>query len=521
MFTSSILSACLEGHIISDNMPDSSVEFTNFRVLDPESSGLDSSYLYIGRSRDLYEVSKKKWDKDQLYTIVVTDGDDVMDIFTDSRSFRIVITDMRLNSVINSISELADEYNRVFSLKRHLTGTVGVADPLIEGAARSMNADCFYLTARFRTVSCFKTVHCPEFQYLEPGEHLNAKDLTMLRDEWTTYGDWTARICPIEHEDSVNAYLLVVMKKNSRERFNSDMLLLLKSCLSEFIGQVFSDRSVTSGRFTRLAQDIIEGNINTQEALTERLRGLDSVPEGYYYLIVIETERVLDTLPAKIFPAVGALFADAFPVQYENKLILMIPSDDGSELSKQDEASLLDILKEYRLYACIGSLTMSLRSLRAAYLRVSKCLSFARTFRSDRKKRIFRAEEYALYDVIDICCNALADQYHGDTIHLCNRGVLSLSNYDRIHGTNYSQLLKAYLQNNMNTSRTAEDFGLHRNTLMYKLRKIEQLTGENLSDPMISLRMLFSLYTIDYLSVYQNRSIIESEATAKILEDNR
>ena len=518
MFTSSILSACLEGHITADNMPESSVEFLNFRILDADSPGLDSNYLHIGRARDLYEVSKKKWNKDQLYTVVITDGDDVMDIFKDSQSFHTVLTDMKLNSVINSISELADEYNRVYSLKRHLTGASGAADLLIEGAARTMDADCFYLTGRFRTVSCCKTANCPEFQYLEPGTYLEARDLSMLRDEWTTYGDWTARLSPIEYEDAVNAYILIVMKRNSRERFNSDMLSLLKSCLSEFVEQIFSDKSVTSGRFTRLAQDIIEGSISTQEALTERLRRIDVVPEGPFYLMVIETERMLDTLPPGIFPTVGAMFANSFPVQFENKLLLLIPADNSGKLRNFDEKSLLSVLSKNKLYACIGSLTTSLRSLRANYLRVSKCLSFARTFCTDRKKRIFRAEEYALYDVIDICCNAVADQYHGDIIHMCNQGVMTLSHYDSIYKTNYCQILKAYLLNNMNTSKTADDFRIHRNTLMYKLRKIEQLTGEDLNDPTITLRMLFSLFTIDYLSVYQNRSIIESEASAKVLE---
>ena len=515
MFTSSILDAVLEKHVIFDNKPDLPTEFTNFRILDGSDAELSGKYLYIGRASDLYEATRNKWNKDALYTVIVTDGDEVMEIFTESPSFRIVRTDLKFNKVVNSLSEYADEYNRMYSLKRHLEGAPGVADPLIEGAARAMHADCFYVSSRFRIMSCCKSIECPEFQALEQGSYLEAKDLAMLKDEWTTYGDWTSRFSPIEHDNAVTAYVLIVMEKNSREKFNTDMLDLLKTCLRDFIGEMYSDRSVASGRFTRLIQDIITGGIITQEALNERLRSIDFVPSGMYRLIVIEPEKLMDAIHSDAFPSLGSVFPGSLPVQFDNKLLLLIPEKSGSVLQSHDEGAFSDILREYKLYACEGNLTTSLRSLRADYLKVSKCLGFARTFCEEKERRIFRAEEYAMYDVIDICCNALTDQYHGDTIHLCNRGAIILTSYDRVHGTDLSQILKSYLLNSMNTTKTAEEFGIHRNTLMYKLNKIRQITEEDLNDPHIAMRMLFSLFTIDYLSIYQNRSIIESEATSE------
>ena len=521
MFTTSILSACLEGHISFDNMPVRTDEFLNFRILDGDSQELNSLYLHIGRAQDLYDASKKKWLKDQVYTIVITDGDEVMDMYLESPSFHIVLTDKKLNSVINSLSELADEYSRMNSLKRHLTGAVGVADPLIEGAAKAMNADCFYLTGRFRVVSCFKNINCPRLLYLKPGEYLEAKDLSMLRDEWTTYGDWTARLSPIEYEDAVNAYILVIMNRNFREKFNSDMLQLLKSCMTDFIEQTFTDKNVTNGRFTKLASDIIEGRINSQEALTERLRNIYIVPNGHFYLIVLETEKLMTTIPSDIFPTVGAMFPNSFPVQYDNKLLLMVPADDYGNMVNYDEKELLELLREYRLYGCIGNLMTSLRSLKADYLKVSKCLGFARTFCENKNQRFFRAESFAIYDIIDICCNALTGQYHGDTIRLCNRGAVALYNYDKLNKTEYANILKHYLLNDKNTSKTAEEFGMHRNTLMYKLDKISEMTGEDLDDPMISFRLLFSLFTIEYLDIYQNRSSIEPDAFSTILKGKK
>ena len=502
-------------------MPDVSAEFINFRILDGKNTSLDSNYIHVGRAENLYEASKNRWSKDETYTVVITDGDEVMDIYTGSASFHIITTDLSLINVVNSIAELADEYNRMSSLRRHLTVTTEAADSLIEGASKTMNADCFYLTTRFRVISCWRTINCPELMYLEPGTYVETRDLAEVKDEWITYGDWTVRLAPVEYQGAINSYILIVLRKDSRNRFNSEMLQILVSCMSDFIEQSVTDRAVTSGRFTKFAHDIIDGSITTQEALTERLRNIPAAPSGNFYLIVVETEQLLNTIPSDIFPIAGALFPNSFPVQYDNRLLLIVPADKHGNMVNYNEQELMGLLSEYHLFACIGNLTVSLRSLRADYLKVSKCLGFARTFCSEKDRRFFRAEEYAMYDVIDICCNALTDQFHGDTIRLCNRGILTLFNYDKQHGTDYTEILRKYLLNCRNTSKTAEELEIHRNTLMYKLNKIEWITGEDLNDPMISFRLLFSLFTIDYLDMYQNRRDIEPEAYTSLLKGKK
>ena len=156
----------------------------------------------------------------------------------------------------------------------------------------------------------------------------------------------------------------------------------------------------------------------------------------------------------------------------------------------------------------MSSITRNLLSLRSDFDKTSKCLTFARTFCAEKERRIFRAEEYAMYNVIDICYNAVRDEYHGEYIKLCCPGAISLNYYDNRHGTNNAPLLKHYLLNDCNTTRTAAEFGLHRNTLMYRLDKIQQIAGSDFSDPMERLRMLFSLMVLDYMEVYQKRKTI-------------
>ena len=58
-----------------------------------------------------------------------------------------------------------------------------------------------------------------------------------------------------------------------------------------------------------------------------------------------------------------------------------------------------------------------------------------------------------------------------------------LIEYSRQRGIDLIQTFNAYVRNHCNVSQTARELNLHRQSLLYRLRKIESLTGRSLSDP--------------------------------------
>ena len=80
--------------------------------------------------------------------------------------------------------------------------------------------------------------------------------------------------------------------------------------------------------------------------------------------------------------------------------------------------------------------------------------------------------------------------------------------YDDKNGTNNAQLLRDYLLNGENLTETALQHGIHRNTLTYRLSKIREMIGEDLSMPLMRFRMMFSLVTLDYMDSYRNRQVL-------------
>ena len=79
------------------------------------------------------------------------------------------------------------------------------------------------------------------------------------------------------------------------------------------------------------------------------------------------------------------------------------------------------------------------------------------------------------------------------TRKLLHPAVGILTQYDLEYGTELLKTLHVYLRNSMNQIHTANALYIHRNTLKYRLARIVELTGIDLSDGEDTLYLSLSL----------------------------
>ena len=65
---------------------------------------------------------------------------------------------------------------------------------------------------------------------------------------------------------------------------------------------------------------------------------------------------------------------------------------------------------------------------------------------------------------------------------VAHKGLLALKAHDAAKGTDYVETLKAYLDNNQNAVRTAEQLFVHRTSLIRRIQRIEKIGNLNLAD---------------------------------------
>lgn len=72
-------------------------------------------------------------------------------------------------------------------------------------------------------------------------------------------------------------------------------------------------------------------------------------------------------------------------------------------------------------------------------------------------------------------------------------GLLRLIEYDREKGTDYTMILKVYLENNMSPTAALKKLYMHRNTFAYRLRKLMEILDMDLENPDVRLVLQLTL----------------------------
>ncbi|MCD8217944.1 MAG: helix-turn-helix domain-containing protein [Clostridiales bacterium] len=67
-----------------------------------------------------------------------------------------------------------------------------------------------------------------------------------------------------------------------------------------------------------------------------------------------------------------------------------------------------------------------------------------------------------------------------------------LRGYDAVHHTDFYETLHIYLKKERNIAETARQMHLHRNTLLYRLKRLEELVPADLDDDRTRLHLLLS-----------------------------
>ena len=84
---------------------------------------------------------------------------------------------------------------------------------------------------------------------------------------------------------------------------------------------------------------------------------------------------------------------------------------------------------------------------------------------------------------------------------LIHPGLMNLYLYDQEKGTDFLNTLQEYLKNPGQSSLVAKNLHVHKNTLLYRMGKIKELIGSDLTQGDDYMNMNLSLMIMKYLNM--------------------
>lgn len=109
-----------------------------------------------------------------------------------------------------------------------------------------------------------------------------------------------------------------------------------------------------------------------------------------------------------------------------------------------------------------------------------------------QKNQVYTYSEMGLYKLIfALEGQTILEEYYRETLG-------ELERYDTIKGTDYYAFLKDYFHTDGTVQDVAEKLHLHRNSIHYKLRKIEEILGISLSDKTQQTKLMMAYMIKDF-----------------------
>ena len=159
--------------------------------------------------------------------------------------------------------------------------------------------------------------------------------------------------------------------------------------------------------------------------------------------------------------------------------------EDCLSLIKEILAAFAASVPEVQVKVGLGGFSRHVMEVSRSYSQARQALQIGLTMMPETD--IYCYEDLGLYKLLFNLAGTRELQ------EFCQETIEPLIEHDRKNNSDYYHTLEYYLESNGSVSQTADELFIHRNTLNYRLRRIEEILGQNLSDSETRLKLLLAL----------------------------
>lgn len=179
---------------------------------------------------------------------------------------------------------------------------------------------------------------------------------------------------------------------------------------------------------------------------------------------------------------------------YTGHILGIMPAGSPSVISSVFQRILDYIADIYPMITCnvgIGLPTADIAQLKVSYEQAAKCITYCKKL--DLHNQIMNFDQLGIYHLLSNVSNqALLDSF-------VQTQIGTLLNYDEENHTQLVDTLYVYLQHNCNILHTANALYAHRNTIKYRLSRIEEILHRTMDDANSRLNIHLAIYTHKYI----------------------
>ena len=374
--------------------------------------------LYIG-TPDSFVRAADALSADKVgFTFVLAGSSPALAAYQQRDDLNLVTTSLSLSSLCNLLYKCFAENDR---WARHMYTHLYIKPDLpalLDCGARRLGGFSCLLDPGFKLLGCSGRLvpPIPVLQELVEKTYLPYEDFHLLEwlrtetssDNWLVPegcdGSWLMCARQIKYKAQLSAYHLIALPAALCNPATRELAGLFQGWTEQFVTRYNADKYETTGALSSLVADLIEGRLTESEQMVGRLKLLPIHMQKFYHVVVVEPSADAD--PATLgglMQALERIFPLALVANYDGHIVILAWKPYHYTPLTYDREALSALLRYYDAYACIGNFTKWLSSLGPLYHQTKRVIKYARAFCEDPEERIFRFEDYSVYQIVDIC----------------------------------------------------------------------------------------------------------------------
>lgn len=184
-----------------------------------------------------------------------------------------------------------------------------------------------------------------------------------------------------------------------------------------------------------------------------------------------------------------------------NNYIVILWSGDSFTFAPPDYV--LDIfeplLQEFNAHMVVTTSIRRYENIPHIYQMVLLLFDIIHLVPTIKGKRIVEMHRTNIYLAAYLCYKKCISDYNADFYqYLIHLDILNLYHYDLDNNSMLEETLITYLTNGMGMNETAQSLNIHRNTLVYRLKKIKSILKDDMNDPVIRTKYIFSHILLEF-----------------------
>lgn len=293
----------------------------------------------------------------------------------------------------------------------------------------------------------------------------------------------------IYHGNILKAHLFIVSIHSNPKQTHKEIADELGRLLSPFVCTSKDFNSRAGQLYENFFLDVMNHGVTNETLIQQQINIFGWKIKDNYCVVIIDIENGRDEQIQFMINYLCDSKFDCKAFEKEKYIVGIFHVRDKKSKSEFTD-TIQNMLTKMNAKGAISKNFEGLKNINTYYKQLVTILKYCK--KNDSGRNLFLQENFGLYSILNTCL-----EKH-DAYELCHPDVVSLYNYDKKYKTDYLETLYQYLLNERNAVKAAQVLFIHRNTMNYRLEKLNKLLTFDFENSTSRYYILFSIFLLRY-----------------------